>query len=88
MSVSACIHAEDEPVQERQLKLQIIEIYNSKLDERIYRKNTIIGRQGALHEGNSRVSQERQNDWQGTAAKRCIVCLCRRRFASAEGFWT
>ncbi|OEH79628.1 transcriptional co-activator ada2 [Cyclospora cayetanensis] len=35
---------EGEAVQERQLKLQIIEIYNSKLDERIYRKNTIISR--------------------------------------------
>ncbi|KAL8455497.1 hypothetical protein Emag_000626 [Eimeria magna] len=33
-----------EAVQERQLKLQIIEIYNCKLDERIYRKNTIISR--------------------------------------------
>lgn len=35
---------ENEAVQERQLKLQIIEIYNSKLDERIYRKRTIISR--------------------------------------------
>ncbi|PFH33578.1 ADA2-A transcriptional co-activator SAGA component [Besnoitia besnoiti] len=35
---------EDEAVQERHLKLQVIEIYNSKLDERIYRKRTVINR--------------------------------------------
>ncbi|KFG58481.1 ADA2-A transcriptional co-activator SAGA component, partial [Toxoplasma gondii RUB] len=35
---------EDEAVQERYLKLQIIEIYNSKLDERLYRKRTVINR--------------------------------------------
>ncbi|KAF8818765.1 AP2 domain transcription factor APVIIb-1/ADA2-B, partial [Cardiosporidium cionae] len=33
-----------ETAQERHLKLQIIEIYNSKLDERIYRKKTVIER--------------------------------------------
>ncbi|KAL8438326.1 hypothetical protein Efla_006696 [Eimeria flavescens] len=40
--------AEGEAAQERQLKLQIIEVYNSKLDERIYRKNTIISRRVGL----------------------------------------
>lgn len=35
---------DDDTPQQKELKLKVIEIYNSKLDERIYRKRIIIER--------------------------------------------